>query len=108
MRSTALPLSHTTSRTEVVTLVRLGRILNFMKYLTDLETGPYPASIHRAAVQQTHTRIQVGRKLLKMFLKDGKIRGMTPDGQIFEHNISIPLTRRFIQKLKEIRIRGTR
>jgi radical SAM superfamily enzyme YgiQ (UPF0313 family) len=108
MRSSALPLSHTTTRKEVVTLLRLGRILNFMKYLADLETSPSGVSIQRASVKQGDNRIQFGRKLLRMFLNDGKIRGITPDGQIFEHNISIPLTRRFIQKLKTIRIRGTR
>ena len=108
MRSSALPLSHTTTRKEVVTLVRLGRILNFMKYLTDLDTAPSADSIPCASVKQGDTRIQIGRKLLQMFLKDGKIRGATPNGQIFEHNISIPLTRRFIQNLEHIRIRGTR
>jgi len=108
MRSSALPLSHTTTRKEVVTLLRLGRILNFMKYLADLETSPSGVSIQQASVKQGDNRIQFGRKLLRMFLTDGKIRGITPDGQIFEHNISIPLTRRFIQKLKTIRIRGTR
>jgi anaerobic magnesium-protoporphyrin IX monomethyl ester cyclase len=108
MRSSALPLSHTTTRKEVVTLLRLGRILNFMKYLADLETAPSAASIQRASVKQGGNRIQVGRKLLRMFLNDSKIRGITPDGQIFEHNISIPLTHRFIQKLENIRIRGTR
>ena len=35
MRSSALPVSHTTSRIESVTLMRLGRLLNFMKALTD-------------------------------------------------------------------------
>jgi hypothetical protein len=108
MRSSALPLSHTTTRKDVVTLVRLGRILNFMKYLADLETGPSGTSIQRASLTHRDTRIQVGRKLLRMFLNDGKIRGITPDGQIFEHNISIPLTHRFIKKLENIRIRGTR
>jgi radical SAM superfamily enzyme YgiQ (UPF0313 family) len=108
MRSSALPLSHTSTRTEVVTLVRLGRILNFMKYLADLETAGSNASIQLASLKQGGNRNQVGRKLLRMLLKDGKIRGMTLYGQIFEHNISIPLTRRFIQKLANIRVRGTR
>ncbi len=37
MRSSTLPLSHTTSRIESVTLMRLGRLLNFMKSLIDQE-----------------------------------------------------------------------
>ncbi|MGD9192567.1 MAG: radical SAM protein, partial [Desulfobacterales bacterium] len=35
MRSAALPLSHTTKRTEAITLLRLGRLLNFLKYQID-------------------------------------------------------------------------
>jgi radical SAM superfamily enzyme YgiQ (UPF0313 family) len=35
MRSSALPIEHTTRRIESVTLLRLGRLLNFMKYLLD-------------------------------------------------------------------------
>jgi anaerobic magnesium-protoporphyrin IX monomethyl ester cyclase len=34
-RSTALPISHTTSRLEIVTLLRLGRIVNYMKSLAN-------------------------------------------------------------------------
>jgi hypothetical protein len=79
-----------------------------MKYLADLETAPSGTSIQRTSLKHRDTRIQVGRKLLRMFLNDGKIRGITLDGQIFEHNISIPLTHSFIQKLRNIRIRGTR
>jgi radical SAM superfamily enzyme YgiQ (UPF0313 family) len=108
MRSSALPLSHTTTRKEVVTLVRLGRILNFMKSLADFESAPSGASIQGASVKHKDARNHVGRKLLRMFLNDGKIRGITPHGQIFEHNISISLTHRFIQKFKKIRLRGTR
>jgi anaerobic magnesium-protoporphyrin IX monomethyl ester cyclase len=35
MRSSAFPLDHTTSRVQAVTLMRLCRILNFMKHLAD-------------------------------------------------------------------------
>jgi hypothetical protein len=41
-----------------------------------------------------------------MFLKDGKIRGITPDGDVFEHRISSELSKQFIQRLKGIHIRG--
>jgi anaerobic magnesium-protoporphyrin IX monomethyl ester cyclase len=100
MRSSALPISYTTAKEESVTLLRLGRILNFMKFLAD--TGASHAG------KQTDARMEVGKKLLNMFLSDAKIRGQTPEGEIFEHNISMPLTRRFIRKLKDIRVRGTR
>ena len=49
-----------------------------MKYLAGLETAPSGTSIQRASLKHTETRIQVGRKLLRMFLNDGKIRGINP------------------------------
>ncbi|MEJ2655903.1 MAG: radical SAM protein [Desulfobacterales bacterium] len=107
MRSSALPVSHTTSGKEAVTLLRLGRILNFMKYLSDTEILPVGASRRHAAAKQTDARMEAGRKLLGMFLSDAKIRGQTPEGDIFEHNVSTRLTRRFIKKLRDIRIRGS-
>jgi hypothetical protein len=42
-----------------------------------------------------------------MFLIDGKIRGQTPEGEIFEHDVSLEITRMFIRKLKNIRVSGT-
>jgi hypothetical protein len=53
-------------------------------------------------------RMESGKKLLNMFLIDGKIRGQTPEGEIFEHNISLKLARGLIAKLKDIRVTGTR
>ncbi len=103
MRSSALPVSHTTSGKESVTLLRLGRILNFMKFLADNSAFRW-----HGAEDQTDARAEAGKKLLNMFLNDAKIRGQTPEGEIFEHNISMQLTRRFIRKLKDIRVRGTR
>jgi radical SAM superfamily enzyme YgiQ (UPF0313 family) len=108
MRSSALPISHTTSREEAVTLLRLGRILNFMKFLADTETSHADALRPLAAENQPDTRIEAGKDLLNLFLMDGKIRGQTPDGEIFEHCISMELSRRFVRKVKDIRIRGTR
>lgn len=108
MRSSALPVSHTTSGKEAATLLRLGRIINFMKYLADHKPSHPGASRQHAAAGQRHARTEAGKKLLKMFLDDAKIRGQTPEGEIFEHDISMQLTRRFIRKLKDVRIRGTR
>jgi radical SAM superfamily enzyme YgiQ (UPF0313 family) len=108
MRSSAAPISHTTSRKEAITLLRLGRILNFMKFLADTETQPANAFRRPAAGMQPDARMEIGKKLLGMFLKDGIIRGQTPEGEIFEHTISLRLARGFIGKLKNIRVRGTR
>ncbi|MBF0468356.1 MAG: radical SAM protein [Desulfamplus sp.] len=51
MRSSALPIDHTTSRIQAVTLLRLARVLNFMKFLVK-ENGsipePEPCNITRS------------------------------------------------------------
>lgn len=107
MRSSALPLSHTTTRTQAATLLRLARILNFMKYLKDLDSAAASTANQPAGSHKSGHRIDTGRKLLEMFLDDGKIRGITPDNQIFEHDISTELTRGFIRGLKNVRLRGT-
>ncbi|MGA8180372.1 MAG: radical SAM protein, partial [Desulfobacterales bacterium] len=108
MRSSALPISHTTTAKEAVTLLRLGRILNFMKFLADTGTSHADASPVHAAEEQMDARTESGKKLLNMFLIDGKIRGQTPAGEIFQHNISLQVARGFIAKLKDIRVTGTR
>ncbi len=107
MRSSALPVSHTTSRLETVTLLRLGRILNFMKSLLDRDLSipaPLPA---RAEIENTRDRIGIGKKLLQYFLYDGKIRGINRNGKIFEHHIDIPLAHQFLEGLKTVDIRGS-
>ncbi|OEU68112.1 MAG: hypothetical protein BBJ57_00110 [Desulfobacterales bacterium PC51MH44] len=107
MRSSALPLFHATTRKEAVTLLRLGRILNFMKYLVDRGWNITGASIKKSRIENQDNRIETGKKFLRMFLNDGKIRGTTPEGEVFEHRISTELTKKFIQRLKGIRVRGT-
>jgi len=107
MRSSALPLSHTTTRLESVTLMRLGRILNFMKALIDLkidfETESTDVSAYDGSLD---SRRQKGVRLLQMFLTDGKIRGLAPDGSFYEHDISTALTQRFRKGLFSKKIKG--
>jgi hypothetical protein len=107
LRSSALPLSHTTTREEVVTLLRLARILNFAKFLLDRGTslpGADPAEIRNA---DPRDRIETGIRLFAKFLADGRIKGITPEGKIFEHRISTELTGRFLSGLASIKIRGS-
>jgi anaerobic magnesium-protoporphyrin IX monomethyl ester cyclase len=107
MRSSALPLSHTTSRIESVTLMRLGRLLNFMKALTDqkidFELEAAGGSNKRLSLDD---RQASGLRLLQLFLTDGGIRGITPDGRIYAHEVSQDLTRRFRDGLRSIKING--
>jgi len=108
MRSSVLPISHTTTRKESSTLLRLGRILNFIKSLLDRGTPIPQARLH--SQQQSidnFDRVRAGRQLLGWFLDDGKIRGVRPDGTVFEHSISTRLTRMFLDGLKKIEIKGT-
>ncbi len=100
MRASALPISHTTDRTEAATLLRLGRILNFIKGLSahgvDL---PAPDWHVRPRLDETDRRA-AGMRLLGWFLGDGKIRGMTPGGEVYEHMAARDLSGRFLQGLE--------
>ncbi len=104
MRSSALPLSHTTTRRDAVTLLRLGRILNFMKALQQENAGiPEPAPLDGNILSSEHGRTENGRRLLAAFFHDGKIRGVAASGHVFEHPVSSGLCRHFIAGLKQIR-----
>ncbi len=105
-RSSALPLSHTTTRKETVTLLRLTRIVNFMKSLVDSGhklPQPTPAS---KAVNVSQDRQAIGKQLLQFFLHDGKIRGITSQGEIYEHEASVELIREFHHRLTVTDIKG--
>lgn len=99
MRSTALTINNTTTQIESVTLLRLGRILNFIKLLKERnETIPSPLPFSAQDNIDTSDRIETGKKILQWFFHDGKIRGATPYGEIYEHNISTDLSRYFIKE----------
>jgi hypothetical protein len=106
MRSSALPLSHITTRKESVTLLRLSRIINFMKSLIDsgqLLPEPAPAASN---ITNPNDRNNAGRQLLQFFLYDGIIRGVGPDGDVFEHETDLELSKKFLAGLKSIKIKG--
>lgn len=100
MRSSALPLSHWTTRREAVTLLRLGRILNFLKALSEQgEVIPAPAPFEGSLSCEARNRKAVGLALLQWFLADGEIRGVTADGEIYRHHVSHRLTSQFVEGL---------
>jgi len=106
MRSSALPLSHVTTRKESVTLLRLSRIINFMKSLIDSGLPlPDPAQA-TDGISTSNDRREVGRQLLQFFLYDGIIRGLSPDGEVFEHEIDLDLSKKFLAGLKAINVIG--
>ncbi len=106
MRSSALPLSHATTRKESVTLLRLSRIINFIKSLIDSDLPLPPPAQATAGIAVTDDRKEIGRQLLQFFLHDAIIRGVSPQGEVFEHEIDLELSKKFLAGLKSIRIRG--
>lgn len=106
MRSCALPLAHTTDRSQAATLLRLGRVLNFMKGLADSgEAMPLPAK-PLPKMDRGMDRVSIGRQLISAFLYDGVIRGVDADGNVYPHTTDLSLTRRFINECRKIRVRG--
>jgi len=108
LRATALPVSHTTTRLQAVTLLRLARIVNFMKLLVDMKIPIPAAAYHDLKIREPGDRIETGIRLLGRFFADGLIRGVQPSGEIFEHATATDLTRPFIDALGSIKMRGTR
>jgi anaerobic magnesium-protoporphyrin IX monomethyl ester cyclase len=100
MRATALPIDQRTSRTDAVTLLRLGRILNFIKQLKGAGVMiPRPAGVDDR-LDPSLSRQQVGLRLLAAFRADGGIRGVEPDGRVYDHRVSMALSRRFLEGLR--------
>ncbi len=130
LRATALPISDTTTRQDSITLLRLGRILNFFKSLDAAEKGdvlrlsgehsgatlkggigdlkrescrtpkiPLASSAPVDAVSKRDKAIserhEIGKALLVLFLREGVIYGMTPEGHLFRHRTTDALCRDF-------------
>ncbi|WP_300462464.1 radical SAM protein [Desulfobacula sp.] len=107
MRSSALPLDDTTSRIEAATLLRLSRILNFMKHLKDTQGGlPEPKPFPDLLPPLSSDRQALSRKLLQWFLQDGNIRGSLPNGEIYTHMTDRGLTRQFIERITALPLAG--
>ncbi|MDX9787365.1 MAG: radical SAM protein [Desulfobacterales bacterium] len=107
MRASTLPISHTTTRLEAVTLVRLGRMINFMKEIIDSGTPlPQPASPDSYGQIAIEDREPLGILLLSWFLFDGRIWGVTPQGECYPHRVSPALTSSFLKRLRDRPLRG--
>jgi anaerobic magnesium-protoporphyrin IX monomethyl ester cyclase len=109
MRSTAFPLDHTTSRLQAVTLLRLCRILNYIKHRIDQGLAlppPQPPPVVSAVSDQCSDRNSISENLLTWFLYDAKIRGMDKDGQMYIHKTDPALCSTFIKAIRAITISG--
>ena len=105
MRATALPIDQRTSRTDTATLLRLGRLLNFIKHLQDIGMPIPRAEEIGDHLDPSLDRRQVGLRLLAAFLLDGGIRGIEPDGTVYDHQVSVDLCKRFLSGLSSICLR---
>ena len=91
-RSTALPVSHQTTRLEAVTLLRLGRIINYMKALQ--------------ARGKSRGKDEIGKKLIAEFLKCGKIPGIDENGEYYEQKVSDHVVQSFLTALASTTLRA--
>jgi len=108
MRSSTIPVSHITNRKQAVTLLRLGRILNFMKALKDCGVElPKPLPVVNKVIP-TGNRTAAGIDLLRSFLNDGKIRGFDSCGTVYEHSICRETAELFVKGIKQTELRGCR
>ncbi len=115
MRSTALPLDHTTTRLEAVTLLRLSRLLNYMKSHIDAhgclpEPEMYTAKV-ADALQDTNNwadRNRVSCKLLQWFLVDGIIRGIDTKCEVYSHKTDFELTGAFLRGIQQEPVKGVK
>jgi hypothetical protein len=107
MRASAFPISQTTTRDQAVTLMRLGRMLNFMKHLIDIGSGMPAASPLSVKALDPADRISTGRRLLAAFFDDGLIRGITATGETYTHRICQQTTDLFLSRLSGVPISGS-
>lgn len=107
LRATALPLEHVTARVQSVTLLRMGRLLNFMKQLIDhTRSLPRPRPAPKQLPAGMDDRTAIGRLLLSAFLHSGRLCGVDSSGVIYDHCVDRDLCRAFLQGLKQIRLQG--
>jgi hypothetical protein len=79
-----------------------------MKSLLDAGTPIPDASAATIRIDDPDNRIEIGKQLLAKFLHDGRIRGVTPRGEIYDHLISASVSREFVEGLAKIKLKGTR
>ncbi|MCP3900612.1 MAG: B12-binding domain-containing radical SAM protein [Desulfobacteraceae bacterium] len=106
MRSTALPISDTCSRLQSVTLLRLSRILNFIKALKNKNLSlPESEKCCQKNIDASLDRTESGVLILSWFLYDGIIRGVDRESRIYNHEFDPVLTKRFIDGIKTLEIK---
>lgn len=96
-RSTALPLSDKTTRLESLTLLRLGRLLNFMKSIQDnkkIDPGFDPG--------------ESGKRILEAFWEKAEILGIDDQDNTYPHFVATDLVRQFRDGVRKISLQGVK
>jgi anaerobic magnesium-protoporphyrin IX monomethyl ester cyclase len=104
MRSTAFPLDHTTTRVQAVTLLRLSRILNYLKHRVDAGLPPLcpcPPPDPDPHLDPDLDREKVSDRLVQWFLYDDVIRGMDQNGHVYVHKTDPDLCRVFAANMRK-------
>ncbi|MCU0592263.1 MAG: hypothetical protein MUC57_12430 [Desulfobacterales bacterium] len=78
-----------------------------MKHLRDHGLAVPPPIPSDSAAPSPANRIEAGCDLLARFFADGRIRGLMPGGEIYEHRIAPGLTERFLKKFNARMLKGT-
>jgi radical SAM superfamily enzyme YgiQ (UPF0313 family) len=100
MRGSVIPISHTTSRIQCITLLRLTRIVNYIYFLiSNKQSIPLPNAINTHKLQPDINREQLGKYLLSCFFYDKIIRGVDSEGYIYEHQVDTALVKYFFNRL---------
>jgi hypothetical protein len=88
MRSSVIPVSDSTTRLDSLTLLRLGRILNFSKELVKKGGVLTRRAFNPDEMLDPKNRFETGQRLLEAFYDDGQIRGIDSKGNVFIHETS--------------------
>jgi radical SAM superfamily enzyme YgiQ (UPF0313 family) len=101
MRSSAVPVSNTTTRKEALTILRLSRLWNFISALSR-KKGSFPEAIPlpRHIDCKGLDKASLGEILCSAFLFDGQIRGIDDKYQIYTHDVSRQLVADFLHHIK--------
>lgn len=107
MRGSALPLDGTTTRDQAATLMRLARILNYIKSRIDRDLPvPAPEPFTNSADLSGLDREITSERLLAWFRHDGTIRGKDKDGPVYSHAVDTGLSKSFARGLETIPLMG--
>jgi len=79
-----------------------------MKSLLDSGIPIPDASPANIRIDNPDNRIEIGKQLIGKFLHDARIRGVTPQGEIYDHLISDSVSHEFVRGLAKIKLKGTR